>query len=196
MNQSFQQIQRRVVMQTMLPLACLFWFGPLYAASISLMPATTIVRLGDPVTLDLLMNFSDVPTLGGGMDISFNNNIIKSPSFVFDTPLDLDPSFTGWESLSAGVVTIYFGNFAGLHGPAKVGALSFFATGVGTTNLSLQDSTKWGSFFSAQSSQPISTQYNGASVQVVPLPAGIWMLLAGMAPLAGYLWRASTFRKQ
>ena len=61
------------------------------AASISLSPLTQTVGQGNQVSLQLTMDFTGDPTLGGGIDISYNSSLLSFASFTFDPGLGDDP---------------------------------------------------------------------------------------------------------
>jgi len=157
---------------------------PAQAVSIWLTPASQTVQLGDPVALDVNMDFSADPTVGGGFDVFFDHNMLSFSSFAIDTTLVLDPVFTNVTpdvSTTDQLAGFSFGNFGGLSGPAKVGTLTFQALAPGLTNLSLADNVApYGPFYSAVTSLQQTVDYTGASVDIaaVPLPPAAWLMLS------------------
>lgn len=63
------------------------------AATISLSPSSQYVALGSQISLQLNMDFTDDPTLGGGLDIYYDRSLLSFVSFTFDPALGDDPFF-------------------------------------------------------------------------------------------------------
>jgi len=153
------------------------------AVSISLSPLTSSVPLGNQVSLQLNMDFSADPTLGGGVDITFDNSLLSFASFTFDPTLGDDPSLQRQPDVTPGLLTgLGFGNFNGLSGPSVVGTLIFNTLAPGIAQLSLADNASpVGPFYSAHTSNQQTIDYTGASASIspVPLPGAVWLLMSG-----------------
>ncbi len=122
------------------------------AVSLSLISSTPSVTIGDTIELQVLMDFSDDPTLGGGFDIVFDPRLVSyvSESYLTDGALGSDPAFTRddnplvtdinhrAEILPDRLVGAAFGNFGGLSGPAVAGSLFFIADTAGNPFLPVQ----------------------------------------------------------
>ena len=165
--------------------------GQVQAATISLTPLIQNIALGNQVSLQLNMDFSGDPTLGGGVDILYNNSLLSFASFTFDTSLGDDPSFRRQPDIQPNKLNgLAFGNFGGLGGSRVVGTLVFNTLGAGPVNLTLaENSFPAGGFYSATTFNPQVVTYTGALVNVtaVPLPAAGWLLLSGLVVIMG--WR-------
>jgi hypothetical protein len=59
---------------------------------VSLTPITQEVSLGETVLVSVEIQFDD-PTLGGGIDLLFDESVLEFVSFAFDPGLGDDPAF-------------------------------------------------------------------------------------------------------
>ena len=157
------------------------------AASVYLTPASQSASLSSgSVTLELYMDFSGAgeQTVGGGVDLDFQGGISMgtfTPTSYFTTTAD--PFFTGHGTVDAdNDYEIHFGNFAGLGGVNKLGDLTVNLLSLGVGTISMAINSAYGNFYST-SSQLQSVALPGAQINVVPAPAGIWLLVTGLAGL-------------
>jgi len=163
------------------------------AASISLNPQVSTVQIGSSFAVDLVMDFSDEATLGGGVDVNYDNGFAMFDSFTYDTsflsiidPLMTCPGAGSCASIDQfnTVSNIAFGNFNGIGGIFTVGTLEFTAIAGGDIDLFLSSTLgQAGPFVSATTFSPMSVTYNGATVSAVPLPASIWLMMSGLGLL-------------
>jgi len=166
--------------------------GAQAANSLSLTAINSTVTTGSQATFELWMDFTGDSTLGGGVDIIFDNFIngnqlsfnSYTPEILGDTSLINEPIVTNGKSLDG----ITFGDVNnGLEGSALVGILVFDTLVDGNYTLSLIDSVDAGGFFSI-SGTPQSPVYTSASLTVnpssVPLPATAWLMLSGIIGIA------------
>ena len=158
-----------------------------HAASVYLTPASQSASLSSgSVTLELYMDFSGAgeQTVGGGVDLDFQGGISMgtfTPTSYFTTTAD--PFFTGHGTVDAdNDYEIHFGNFAGLGGVNKLGDLTVNLLSLGVGTISMAINSAYGNFYST-SSQLQSVALPGAQINVVPAPAGIWLLVTGLAGL-------------
>ena len=154
------------------------------AATISLSPSSQNVALGNPVSLQLNMDFTGDPTLGGGIDIFYDSSLLTFVSFSFNPSLGDD---TGQQRqpdvLTNELNGLAFSSSTGLSGPSLVGTLTFNTISAGTALFTMADNVlPAGGFFSAVTFNPQTVTYQGASVDVaaVPIPAAVWLMLSGM----------------
>ena len=176
------------------------WTGA-NAASISLAPKLVTAAVGDSVFFDLNMDFSDNPTLGGGIDLVFNTSLLEFSSFARNPALgddvdgrrDLDvvPG-TGLDGLA------FFKFGGGIAGPARVGTFTFKALGAGRIDVTLSADVGGtaGPFISATTNDPQNVTFTGAAIDIspsaVPLPGALPLMLSLGAGLAGFVRRRST----
>ena len=167
-----------------------------HAASVSLIPSFQAPLVGDLVELEVVMDFTDDPTIGGGIDIFYDSSILGFESFAFSSTLEDDPDFRRLpDNLDGELNGLAFGDFLGLSGPSTVGTLTFVALGQGTSMLTMAQNEgpppedNPGPFVSATTFLPQDVEFHNASVSVVPLPATFWLLLAAIGSLMGFRYR-------
>ncbi len=163
------------------------------AASMYLSPSASTVGVGNNFTIDLVMDFSDEATLGGGVDIGYNSGLADFISFSFNSDfLTLSDPFMTCPSAGAcspidqpdTVSNIAFGNFFGISGLYTVGTLEFNALSAGDIDLTLSSTSGVaGPFVSAVTFEEMSVTFTGATVSAVPLPASVWLMLSGLGVL-------------
>lgn len=169
------------------------------AATISLMPTSANINIGETATFDMYLDAADVGgILAGGLDLFYDIGILRyNGDFAFDPLFPTDPSFSRLGddcattaalgcSVPGEINGIAFGNFTGLgaSGPTLVGSLSFTGMANGTSLLTMFDNdTPAGSWF-ATDTTAIVMDYIGAEV-VVPVPAAAWLMLSGLGLLGG-----------
>jgi hypothetical protein len=155
------------------------------AASVYLAPPVSSPNLSaGTVTLELYMDFTSEPTIGGGVDFDFNNVVGFGgflPTSFFNS---LDPDFTGYGTEDADDdFEVHFGEFAGVSGVNKLGdiTVNLLSTGAGQINVSIN--SLYGEFYPVTGTTPITVALNGAQVNVVPLPATalLWLTAFGAA---------------
>jgi len=162
---------------------CALTFSTAHAASISF-DQTSIAIPPDVISLDLLIDFSDTPTSGGSVDITWDSSVLQynndfSFNPLFDSP---DAFFDVIDFQEPGLLSIGFGTAGALISDNTVaGSLGFTYLG-GTTSLDLQDSIKWAGFFDTNGAD-IPVNYTPTSIGEVPLPAAFWLMLTGLATL-------------
>jgi hypothetical protein len=153
---------------------------------ISLTPLTQEASLGESVVVTLQMQF-DESTLGGGVDLLFEESILAFVSFDFDPGLGDDPGFrldptspTGGNRLVLG-----FGDFNGITGSKAIGTATFDAVGLGLANLSTAANVQpAGPFVSAASPLDLlPVEFEGGTVMVVPEPSTLGLLILGSGGL-------------
>lgn len=159
------------------------------AATVSFSNTSVTAGVGDIFTLDVVMDFTGDPTLGGGTDIFYDASVLSFQSFDFSTAtLILDPFLSrSPDVLSNELEGLAFGDFFGLTGPGVVGTLTFQAIAVGDILLTMavtSEPLKGGEFISATTfvdSQAVT--FGTARVSIVPVPAAVWLFGSGLLGL-------------
>ena len=171
------------------------------ANSISLNAVSSPVTVGSQATFELWMDFTGDPTLGGGVDVVFDNFIngnqlsfnSYNPEALGDSDLINIPVVSASGDRLEGIT---FGDLTnGLEGPALVGTLLFDTLVAGNYSLSPVNSDVAGGFFSISGAEQFPV-YNSASLTVdpVPVPAAIWLMLSGLGGLSGMAFRQKAKR--
>ena len=133
-----------------------------------LAPVSGSSSLGGQVSVEVHMDFSDDPTLGGGIDIAYDSSILAFSGFSANPGLGGDVSFERVpDNLSIELNGMGFGNFVGIAGPKLIGTLFFNALGLGTTNLVITDNdAPFGGFYSAITLKPQAINYTGTTINI------------------------------
>lgn len=167
------------------------------AASISLNPGLVDgVSNGDVISFDIVMDFSDNPTLGGGFDIVFDSSALQFESFFRDPAIG-DPSFSRDPDILDGLLESWaVGSFTGLPNVATLGSVQFsvLSTMGASTFVATRDTTGIGGpwISSITFVDIIPVDYFGAEVRrgagpgpaPVPEPGTLTLLSLGLAGIA------------
>lgn len=162
--------------------------GTANAASISLTPDSVDAAVGDTVSLDVIMDFSDVTTIGGGFDIVYDSSAL---SFVAWNPNPVgDPSFARLPDISDGLLSgIAVGEFnTGITGVQNLGTVQFEVLALGGEVSGADTNSPAGPFVDFSTFGVIPVEYNTAVVgsAVIPVPAAVWLMFGGLGALAGF----------
>jgi hypothetical protein len=175
-----------------------------HSASIGLRPDRLELAPGTPagtaISFELVVDFGTQLVFGGATDIKFDPAALSLRSgewFQWDSafgPIATDSTPPNRMSLydvrdatqGPGLVSIGFGNDAGVTGAFTVGKLLLNlaqdAKPGPIATLTLTDSGKWGGFTDVPG-LPIQIAYAGATVTAVPLPSSAWLFATGLAML-------------
>lgn len=159
------------------------------AATITVVPGNTDVLPGASISFDLIANFGGDLTVGGATDLMWDSAVLSFDGFAFSSALAApirDSFFDVIDEQSSSLFSVGFGNFAGISLPTDtiIGTISFLVIGAigSSTDIALSDSIKWSGYLDLGGT-PIDVSYAGTSVNVVPLPAGAWLILSGLLTL-------------
>lgn len=153
------------------------------ANQIELDAARAVLGLDETVEVEILLDFSDA-TVGGELEIVFDDAVLELLSASFDPGLGDDPDFrcnlgTGLCPPGAGGDFLAFGSFSGIAGRRGLASLFFRAVGPGQTRVAAAPrafSDELGGEISGIGVVPTGL------IEVVPEPAAA--LLLGLAGLA------------
>ena len=171
-----------------------------HAATINISPKESSVHIGDLVSLDLTMNFQGEPTIGGGIDVLFDNFTNAELAFDSYTRANLgDAAFGRAPDVEATKLNgIAFGDFAGVSGPALIGTLSFKAKKAGDYFLDLAINDKPAGSFFKLNGDPQLPILNGATLHVlavpIPIPAAVWLMFSALGTIGGVSSRRGSNR--
>ncbi len=162
--------------------------SPAFSLSIDLVPTTAVsgVAPGDVVAFDIILDFTDDPTLGGGFDLTFDENQLQLAGYT-ETILLGDPTFgllptyvegsgllESWAI--ADFVGIAFGRIGSVEFVVRPGATTSVVALGPTSGIPWQSAT-----FPACCQDP---DYGSVTVSAVPLPAAAWLLSSAVVAMA------------
>ncbi|RMG94719.1 MAG: tandem-95 repeat protein [Chloroflexi bacterium] len=135
-----------------------------------LVPQTATTLPNDTAVVDVWMDFSGDPTLGGGIDIGFDNKLTFQ---TFSPNIDLggDVAFDRRPNVNSVTLTLSglgFGEFKGIAGPKRIGTLTFSTSAtLGSSVLSVSNTaSSLGAFYSAKTLQSQTVKYTGTSINI------------------------------
>ena len=164
---------------------------------ISLAPVGQSVGVGDVFSVQISMYFTEA-TVGGAFDLFYDPTQLSFVSFEFDETFfnDIaDPAFAhvpddcftdgapfgGCEIGDAELNAIGFGNFDGIVGEYLVATVFFEALAPGSSQLTMAvNDAPFEGLFSAVTGLEMEVNYNSAKVQIVPVPAALWLFLSAL----------------
>jgi len=157
-----------------------------HSATIAFDPASVSANVGDTFTLTL--RGSDFATTldGGGLNVSFDPAVIRVNSVTVDT--------TVWEFVSGPGTTdnqngkvqdIVFNSFQTRTGSFPIATIEFLAFGLGTSSITLSESTLNPFASGGQRFDP-PVSLGAASATVVPVPAALLLFVSGLSGLFAF----------
>ena len=170
-------------------------------------PEVITVQSGGTVDVYYWADFTGDETLGGGTDFFYDAAVADSSDFTFsppdghrDTAFDTKPDHCTAPDMphtqcsgNGEAHGMFFGDLAGLEGPTMVGFLTLEVLGgPGTSTLITMapseegpPSGRGGFYDTSDENMNARIEFVGVELQVVPVPAAAWLLLSGLAALAG-----------
>lgn len=161
-----------------------------HAGLITLSPTTPVINLndGDFISMDILMDFTTEPTIGGGFDIAFDPSALQYQGFIRN--IVGDPLFGRDPDILPGLLSGWaFGDFFGVTGLANLGSVTFqVLSGMGAgTSVSIQENLfPVGPFVSAATFQVMPVTFNSIDITratappTIPEPSTLAILALGM----------------
>jgi len=156
------------------------------APQVQLSPTTASVLPGGMVELTIAGTGFDMTTVGGGLSLQWNPDVLDLDSVVVDT--------TTWEFARSGglldaasgtLSDLYFASFIGRSGNFGIATLRFVADKPGDTLVAMSASIDFP--FADEMAEVMPVGFSGAEITVaVPEPTTALLLLGGLAGLA---WR-------
>lgn len=154
---------------------------------------TTITGLNQTFSIDIMGNYNADLTdslLGGALDLSFDSSILNVNSIILGAPADIGSSTGVIDNLVGFVDTIGFATFIGINdGPFTFATIEFESVGFGSSLLQLSDSNDFLFTWVNSNFDLVPVNATDGSVNVMqasspmPLPATIWLFLAGLGGL-------------
>ena len=144
--------------------------------------------IGEVVAMDLMIDFTGTPTIGGGVDVFFDPSGLEFKSWTAE--LLGDATFKRNPDVLSGELNgIAFGDFAGLPVTAKVGTVEFKVLQLGSWLVDLEaNDAPAGPFYSATDFSLLSVQYADTTVIVnaVPIPSAVWLFGSALLAFVGF----------
>lgn len=164
---------------------CLLATHAVKAATVSLVPTTPIngLAVGDIVSFDIVMDFSDDPVFGGGFDVVYDPSVLQLDAFVRN-PLIGDPDLSFDPVVSQGLLDDWTVNdLGGLPVIGLLGDVTFSILTTLPTTVALTDARDQGAqlpfdlfWVSTDFSSEVFVDYNSVTVNAIPLPGAVWLL--------------------
>lgn len=171
--------------------ATLLFSWTTHAASVTLIPDAAAVDNGDVLTVQLALNAPDAAgTLPGAFHgivvLDYDPTLVMFDSFAFTAPAEAaDPVIT---SSNAGLNSIEVA-FQNAFNIGTIGTFTFNVLGMDgdTIDLTVRDADDFfGSFVNTVPTiQPLYPDFEGATVNVVPIPAAVWLFMSALGLAAG-----------
>lgn len=157
------------------------------AASVSLSPTTIRVGVGDSFTVQVVYDFSDDPTVGGGFDIKYDPAAFSLTSFSFITGATMSPIFRLPDLSPGSLFSAAYGNFTPITGPLAIAEMTFvLLDGTGDLRIDIGGTVgPGGPFVRASDATAQVPDFFDARVKVVPIPAAVWLFGTALVGLLG-----------
>ncbi len=165
-------------------------FSNVNAATVALFPSEQEILPGQSVTVEISLDFTGEPTVGGGFDIVFDNFTNDSGlTFLSYQPTDLgDPAFRrSPDVLSGRLAGFSVGDFNGIEGLSLMGTLTFLGEAPGLYTLGFSRNAVIDPFTGVNGNLSV-VNYSGTSISVVPIPGAFGFLALGLG-LMGLICR-------
>ena len=145
-------------------------------------------EIGEVVALDLKIDFTGTPSIGGGVDIFFDTSGLQFNNW--SAAVLGDASFKRAPDVLPGQLNgIAFGDFAGLPQIATVGTLEFKVLQTGSWLIDLEaNDAPAGPFYSATTFSQLPVTFNDTTIDaasVVPVPGAVWLFSSGLLAIFG-----------
>ena len=172
--------------------------GHLSAATITWGSPTTNVNVGDVFTIDVVGTGFLGNVDGGGVNISYDSNILNVLSVTIDESVW---DFGGF-GISTGIIDnpngtldgIMVNTFADVTGDFIIATIEMQAIAEGNSSLLLAEYglNPWASGGSLINPGFVAGAVNVSAVTTVPVPAAVWLFGSGLIGLAGFARRKTS----
>ena len=184
MNQ-FYKIYKKILSGLFLFILLIFGFNShAFAAVLSFTPNASVISTGDMVNVDIMISGLEKSTDIGGFDfnINYDDLVLVYNSYILGNGLGVIPDDAEdcrWGDLGGGIINIaelsYLDDLSFQPDGFTLATITFTGNVAGTSALTFSDvvlGDTWG--------DSVGFLQNDGSIQVVPVPASLYLLGSGM----------------
>ena len=146
-------------------------------------PLHSNVALNDSTFVDVTATYDGTDKLlGGAFSLSFDNSVLSLVNVILKAPTDVAGTVGTVQAVSnlSTLSGVGFASFVGIGGSFSVATLEFKGIKGGVANLTLVDAQDPVFTWASESLAPVNVQGAMGSIAVVPEPASMALLLAGL----------------
>jgi hypothetical protein len=150
------------------------------SAMVSIDPVSQTANVGDEVSISLIGKDFAQTIEGGGINLNFDPAVLQLKNVAVNTQTWEFSTTSGEIDNTLGKLNdLTFSSFAGRSGNFPIAQITFLALGVGTSPLTLSESSL-NPFASGGELLNPAVTFTSAEIKVVPLPGALLLLFTGL----------------